>query len=930
MKKTTKIISLLITLAMMIAMAVPMTVSASFSDVASDHHYYDAIHNLSAEGILNGFEDGSFKPGDPVTRAQFTKIICYALSVGNLTYSDAEKSIFTDVAPDHWAADNIVTAYKQKIINGMGDGTFAPEAGVNYEQAVKMVVCALGYSPERAEALGGYPGGYMSLANSAKILTGITDAKMGQTMNRGAVAQLIDNMKDADQIIDGQPSGSIREDISTSKKFDGRVVAAYNTVLRYGDVSPCMKNQILVEGATDKIFDVSELDNFDINKYLGRSVSIYYTEESDVVVDVVSSIALQSRKNEEIKIDLDLICDYNSTSIEYYKDSSMTETEKISYETSSDNILNGEPVDDDLATIIGNSASKTGYILLINSTTSGAFDTAFIKTYDMMVVSYVDRTNKKVYAKNAEYTDGSIVLDVENRNKDIVITKDGKDAALSTINENTILSISKSDSGNTIEVLIGSGTASGIIVSTANNNTQITLKSSNKVYTLLDNFYVPSGSSRSDVAVGRNVTLSFDAFGKVARVVFAAESSYNYGYLSALEPGTMHEPEIRIMLYKPSTSNSKLSGIQYKFANKVKVNGQNYTVEDDMNTIVDIIKDGAEVSGINPDITGIDATTNAEYAQPIRYSLDTNGLINAIATNQSTETDSTKRFDLDKHMTTAIECTLDGTNFGSTYRISSSTPVIYIPANRVSDEYSSKSNNFFKKGTSYYVQFANKSSTGLVSCVYIYGIEGGSVDTATITAETTPMIVKDIVPQESYYDGYYKKFILQDVISGVETPCYDKDFEGTDALDTLTIGDVVRIAADDDKFVQAVEVLADAEAVAAKTFNYEGVYVKTQGDDSGTQEAEFRTLIGTIKTRYNYDFTVVGGYDPEANGGESYTASQSIPVYMIDTTATLKADKVKTAAVLDLVGTSPDATLASKVMLYTSEAQIKAIIIFYK
>ena len=139
MRKTTKILSLLLTLAMMLTMAVPMTVSAAFTDVPANHQYYDAVTNLSAEGILNGFEDGSFKPGDPVTRAQFTKIICYALSVGDLTYSEEERSIFTDLQPDHWAANNIVTAYKQGIINGMGDGTFGPQANATRAQAAVII-----------------------------------------------------------------------------------------------------------------------------------------------------------------------------------------------------------------------------------------------------------------------------------------------------------------------------------------------------------------------------------------------------------------------------------------------------------------------------------------------------------------------------------------------------------------------------------------------------------------------------------------------------------------------------------------------------------------------------------------------------------------------------------------------------------------------
>ena len=81
MRRTNKIVSLMLALGMLLSMALPTVTSAadlSFSDVPSDYTYYSAITDLTAEGIINGFEDGTFKPEDPVTRAQFTKLICLA------------------------------------------------------------------------------------------------------------------------------------------------------------------------------------------------------------------------------------------------------------------------------------------------------------------------------------------------------------------------------------------------------------------------------------------------------------------------------------------------------------------------------------------------------------------------------------------------------------------------------------------------------------------------------------------------------------------------------------------------------------------------------------------------------------------------------------------------------------------------------------
>lgn len=932
MRKTKRIVSLLITVAMILTMVLPMTVSAAFSDVSLDHHYYDAVTNLSSEGILNGFEDGTFKPEEPVTRAQFTKIICYALSVGNLTYSEEERSIFTDLAPEHWAANNIVTAYKQGIINGMGDGTFAPEAGVQYEQAVKMVVCALGYSQTRAEALGGYPGGYMSLANQAKLLKGITDAKMYEVMNRGAVAQLIDNMLDADQIQDGQIGGSIREEVGTSKKYEGQVVAGYGVALKNDIV--CRKNEILV-GSVDSYvaFDISELRDFDIYEYLGRSVIVYYEEESGVSVDVVSSIALQPRKNQETKINLDMIYDYNSSSIEYYVDETTGETAEIAYLSGSKNLLNGafdsrtiEEILDD-----GGNASKSGYITLISSDTDDVADVAFIKTYNLMIVRTVVLNNNKVYGKDIagdnDYVSG-IVLNVNDGTKNVSITSDGKDYPISSLREDNILLVS--ESAKAIEVLVTVKNVTGKIIEMPADN-KIKLNTSEKIYTVSPNAYINGGV----LSVGKYITASLDAFGNVARVVFTAEASYQYGYISAIENGTLMEPKIEVMLYKASASNSTIKGDQTEFANKIKINGENYTVEKDMDEIVQLLDDHAD--GVNPSIAGLDPLENDTYSQPVRYTLDNTGKINGLTTNVYDSAEEIAKLKL-THFTTSgtgIVCTVDGTTFGE-YRISGSTPVIYIPSNRTEGTYYSKSSSFFDKDVRYYAQFANISYSGAVGCIYLYGVDGGSSSiNAAITEDTLPMIVKR--KSGVVVDNSTIKLELIDIMSGNTVICYDNEISGVEAL---SVGDVVRVATSDNysetleeniKCIEVLEVLADAEEVKNGTFNYgTGVYTKTQGSDYGTISAEFRTLVGTVKIIEGNGFIVVGGYPGDMNSatGESYTATGSTPVYMYDSAALGDdSNKVKISSIGE-VGSYSTPGVASKVMLYTSKGVLKAIVLF--
>jgi len=793
MKKTTRILSLFITLAMIISMAVPMTVSAAFTDVDVNHNYYEAINNLSAEGIINGMGDGTFKPGDPVTRAQFTKIICYALSVGELSYSDAEKSIFTDVAPEHWAANNIVTAYRQGIINGMGDGTFAPEANVNYEQAVKMVVCALGYTEQSANSLGGYPYGYLSIANSKKIIAGITDCKIGEAMNRGAVAKLIDNMLNAEQVDDSGlgTGGSIRDEVSTSKKVNGQLIAGYGVAL-YSGTNPCYKNQIelgLGGDPADNLYDISGLSDFDINDYLGRNVTIHYEVEQGYSDKIVKSISLQSKKNEEVTFDFEDIATYDSNSIEYYTDESHTDTETVYFSSGSKNLFNGEYTSTSVDDLLDANHTKSGHITLISSDSSGVADVVFIKAYDLLIVSHTDKTNKKIYAKNAPYTSG-IVVDVEDKTKNVSITKGGKDFSFTSIKENNVLSVAKSMSGNVISVLLSNQSdTSGTVISLDNNNTQITLDSGSKVYTVLSNFY-PIYGTQGDLVVGKHVTISFDAFGKVAKVVFTEDKAFEYGYLSAIQYDET-DAEMSAMIYKATSSNSTLSRTEYYFADRIKINGETKSLDSDIAAIATLLRNDAAAA--KP--TGL-TSENDTNAQPIRYSLNTAGKINAITTVSGTATQEASRLNITNKPATAVECTLTGTTLGG-YSISSETKIIYVPENRTTGTYYSKTNSFFKKGESYNVQFVNVTSTKLAKCIYLYGVvgSGGGDISAQITEDTMPMIVKNISGVN--VDNSSKKFTLVDISTGAETVCYDNAVVGTESL---AVGDIIRIATTEEQF----------------------------------------------------------------------------------------------------------------------------------
>ncbi|QOX62470.1 S-layer homology domain-containing protein [Anoxybacterium hadale] len=92
-----------------------------FSDVSPDRWSYREISELADAGFLQGYPDGSFRPENPITRAEFANIAS-KLS----TKFDLDVPSFPDT-PNHWGADPIRTAACRGWIRSFGDGSFRPE-----------------------------------------------------------------------------------------------------------------------------------------------------------------------------------------------------------------------------------------------------------------------------------------------------------------------------------------------------------------------------------------------------------------------------------------------------------------------------------------------------------------------------------------------------------------------------------------------------------------------------------------------------------------------------------------------------------------------------------------------------------------------------------------------------------------------------------
>ena len=101
----------------------------TFDDVASDAWYADAVHYVAENGIMNGAGDGTFAPYTIMNRSMLVQVL-YALE-GKPAVSG---SSFADVASDAWYADAVAWAAQTGIVTGLSDTTFGPDQVLTREQ----------------------------------------------------------------------------------------------------------------------------------------------------------------------------------------------------------------------------------------------------------------------------------------------------------------------------------------------------------------------------------------------------------------------------------------------------------------------------------------------------------------------------------------------------------------------------------------------------------------------------------------------------------------------------------------------------------------------------------------------------------------------------------------------------------------------------
>ena len=121
-----------------------VTITASFPDVPADAWYATAVNTLASLGMVSGDADGSFRPNDPITRAEFC-VIALAFAYEPESYSCS----FTDVSVNDWFYTYVAQAASYGWIGGYADGSFGPNDLITRAQVTTIVNNMLGREADR-------------------------------------------------------------------------------------------------------------------------------------------------------------------------------------------------------------------------------------------------------------------------------------------------------------------------------------------------------------------------------------------------------------------------------------------------------------------------------------------------------------------------------------------------------------------------------------------------------------------------------------------------------------------------------------------------------------------------------------------------------------------------------------------------------------
>lgn len=323
----------------------PVTV---FGATDTANHWANAvISDWESKGLIKGYEDGTFKPDNSVSRAEFVTMM------NNVLKNDAEGTVsFTDVKETDWFYQAVAAAVNAGYCNGYEDGTFKPSATISRAEAAVMIANAMGLEQDAAGAEGfsdeipvwavgsvgavvkagymsGYPDGTFGAAKSITRAEAVSSLNRVLTQNDETVAATEVVLTEKEAVLEDQVvAGNVVIDSTVEKATLRDVEIQGDLVIRCAEDDKVVldnvtvKGRIIIEktgvevsfsGKTDvKEVQVGAVCELTADDFEGSIDTVRITKEvaekGDVVIDVpVDEVIVEKKASVKVKENVDTI-----------------------------------------------------------------------------------------------------------------------------------------------------------------------------------------------------------------------------------------------------------------------------------------------------------------------------------------------------------------------------------------------------------------------------------------------------------------------------------------------------------------------------------------------------------------------------------------------------------------------------------------------
>jgi len=504
---------------------------------------------LALAGVTNGV---NITNDTAPTRAEFVKLALSVMGYESIIGDGIPP--FLDVPTTHPYYGVIAAAIDMGIIHGNGQGYFRPEDPVTYLEAVKIMVCTLGYE-QRAEYSGGWTAGYLGVASSLDLTDGVSEPFTGKeaktllfnALMAGSVDLSAGDMK-------FKPMDTpVLEEVHGIAHDDGVVLAAGE--LSITDTAAPGEDHALI-GDT-KLKDLDSLTD----SYIGQSVTFYYTTDNNTLV-----LITEAKNNEVVDISskdiLSVEVDGDAVIVDY-DDGGKTRTIRTAAAPAV--VYNGQ--------ILKSPYNKEDFDIesgMLRFVGKSNCDVLIVYDYDVYVVNSVNKDSETIYPK---YRPDNLKLGDALSYK-LLNDKSGKEMSIDTLKEWTVLNVLNNHSSQTkgaVTVRISNRKVTGTVSELVEDKVVI----DDKEYELSDDFVPFAGELVDPAVIGSEVTVYLDMTEHIVAADYSDPNRDNYIYAHKIRGQQGLDGNIKIKAF-----TAKGVWEEIPVADKVKYNGKEMSVLD--------------------------------------------------------------------------------------------------------------------------------------------------------------------------------------------------------------------------------------------------------------------------------------------------------------------------------------------------------------